>query len=288
MDPDVSPSLDALALAGQLAAALEAATAADGPAGAWRRGWVLAAMGRYGEALDELAATAAGSPVEVAAACATRASVLRQVGLHARAHAADEEGLAHLTRADAAGEVAAALRVGCVADAVGLHADGDTVDGLLAAARAATARTGSARQAVRLDWVTGEVAMLRGDPGRAGQWFQRARRRAMDAGMRRHEAKSLVFLAATNATAGNLAVACEQARAALDAAGRYGAQPLLWPALSLVADTAESAEERARHRAHAGAVLDRLLASLPVELAAEARCYPPAAALLTGGGVARG
>lgn len=288
MDSDVSPRLDALALAGQLAPALDAARAEGGPAGAWRRGWVLAAMGRYGEALDELAFAAAGSPVEMAAACGTRASVLRQVGLHARARTADEEGLAHLARPDVAGEVAAGLRVGCVADAVGLHPDGDTLDGLLATAREATARSGSARQAVRLDWVTGEVLMLRGDPVGAAQWFQRARRQAMDTGLRRHEAKSVVFLAATNAATGNLAVASAQARDALAAAGRCGAEPLRWPALSLIADTAEADEERARHRAHAGAVLDRLLTTLPAELADEARRSPPAVALLTGGGAPRG
>lgn len=278
MDPD-DLRLGALALAGRLQAALADAQAAGGSA--WRRGWILAAMGRYGEALEELDAAEKGTAVVAAAACGTRASVLREVGLHTRAETEDRRGVAYLQQGgDPQGkscqEVRAGLRIGLVADGVGLGLDRGELDRDLRAAIEAVAAGGSTRQQVRLDRVTGEVALAAGEAVVAATWYQRARRRAVDHGLARHEAGSLVRLAGANAAAGTYEQAAALAAEGLELATRCGAEPLRWQALLLL----DEASGDLRHRCAAAGVLGSLLAHLPPDLHAEARTRPPAAALL--------
>lgn len=270
--------LGALALAGRLDAAL---ADADGSGGsAWKRGWILAAMGRYGRALDALDAAEKGPPAVAAAACATRASVLRQVGLHARAQAEDRRGLDHLRegadpQGEACREVRAALRIGLVADGVA-GGDREEIDNHARAAADAVAAGVSTRQRVRLERVTGEAALAAGDATGAATWFQRARRRAIDHGLSRHEASSLVLLGVANAAAASYEQAAALATAGLELATRCGAEPLRWPALLVLGE----ASGDPRHRSAAAGVLGTLLARLPPDLHAEARARPPAATLL--------
>lgn len=264
--------LGALALTGRLDAALADANASEGSE--WRRGWVLAAMGRYGQALAALDAAEQGSAAVAAAACGTRAAVLRDLGLHARAQAVDHRGLQHLqeTSCDhlqetSCAEVRSSLLIGLVADGVGQGRNGREVDRDVAAAADAVAAGVSARQRVRLDAVTGEVALSRGDATGAATWFQRARRQAADHGLDRHNARLLVHLGAANAAAGNPEQAAGQAAAGLDVASRCGAEPVRWRALLVLAEATGDPS----HRSAADDALGTLLASLPPDLPAEPR-----------------
>lgn len=260
--------------------------------GAWSRGWVHAAAGRYGAALRELAHAASGPDIVAAAACVTRASLLRQVGLHGRAHAEDAAGLVRLTgdrpgdgsRAAAThAEVLAGLHVGLVADAVGAGLGGPELDRRLGAAAQAVEATDGWRQRVRLGWVAGEIAMLAGSWDSAGRAFGRARSLAAEAGGRRHEAKSAIFAAAAAVAAGDLAGGADEARSAGEAAQALGALPLVWPALLVQADAAAASDRQdaaAALRQEAAGVLGPLLTALPDPLHRDARGRPPAVWLL--------
>jgi tetratricopeptide (TPR) repeat protein len=267
------------ALAGDLPAALA------GAGSAYRRGWVLAALGRYGQALDTLASALDGPGDVAVRAHVTRGSVLRQVGLHAEGAREDEQGLARLP---VAADAEAALRVSLVADAVGGlidgHGDAALLDSRLATARAAVGAAPGWRQQVRLAWVTGEVAMVRGEHAAAAGAFEDARTRAVAAGARRHESKSLLFAAAAAGAAGDHAWALETARAARDLADRCAAAPLGWPAELVAADALarlDQPAEAAAARRRPAAGLEALLGTLPAGLATHARSRPVAAALLT-------
>jgi hypothetical protein len=273
--------------------------AEGGRAAAWRLGWVLVAMGRYGEALAALDAAegrvqrgdapAGGPDVVAAAACATRASLLRQVGLHERAEAHDRAGLAHLgaggpgpavrdrrpagaaAACAASAGVAANLRVGLVADAVG-RGLADELSSRLADAERAVAVVVGARQRIRLGWVAGEVAMVGQRWAGARARFETAAASAGRLGWRRHESKSLLFAGAACAAAGDAPAADRRLRRALDLAEACGARPLRWPCELLLADLEQRDEVRSdRLRAAAQADRDALLATLPEPLGAEAR-----------------
>lgn len=147
------------ALRGNLGVALAQAQPAPGPGGAWRRGWVLTAMGRFGPAWEELAGAGAVDEPYGAAAAVTRGALLRQVGLHRRA---EEEDAAVAASAPAGTEIAAAALIGLVADHVGQQADPAELDRRLAVAGRAVAATASPRQRIRIAWAAGEVAMAGG------------------------------------------------------------------------------------------------------------------------------
>src|SRR5438034_4009741 len=97
---------------------------AEATAAAWLLGVCLGAAGRYGSALSVLEPVANGSAASAperrlfaALACATVASVHRQLGRHSVARAYDEQGL---TLADGADEATFDCVLGLAADAVGL------------------------------------------------------------------------------------------------------------------------------------------------------------------------
>lgn len=268
--------LSALARTGQLAAAL-AALPRDGEEVSWQRGWILAAMGRYGPALDALAAVDPHDPVLAAAACATRAWVLREIGLYAEAEDDDRRGLACLTAGErAAPHVGAGLRIGLVLDGLGGGGDPQELAARRQAAAEALQRDAPPALRLRLEWATGELALAGGRPQVAGTWFQRAQRRARDVGLRRHAARSTVLLARANAAAGASEAAGVLAAEGLAEASHCGAQPLRWPALLVLADVCSEL----RHRHAAGDVLADLLDTLPEELRRKALTRPPAADLV--------
>jgi tetratricopeptide (TPR) repeat protein len=275
------------ALRGELARALDEPSP-DPAAAAWRRAWLLAAAGSYAEALQHLEAADQHADAALgAAAGVTRASVLRQLALHERAEAQDVRSLALLDVAPpdhpARRDLLAAGRIGLAADAVGTDpGNGALLDWRLADARAVAAGAG-ARQQVRLAWVSGEVELCRGNWAGAARAFAEARDRSVQLGARRHEAKSLLFLAGACAAEGSTEAASAHARTAEELARVCGAGPLVWPALLVQAEAAGRSgrvDQSERLLDLAADELRPLLEGLPPDLAADARARPPAAWLL--------
>lgn len=276
-----APSLGRVALSGRLDRALADLEGEDSPAIWWRRAWLLTARGRYGDALVACEAAQAGPPVVQASAHMAEAMLYRQVALHPRAEEADATALEVLRRTRTrSASVRAAIRVGQVADAVGVQADDAVLSRRLKVAAAAVTAAGSWRQSVRLTWVRGEVAMLRGAFRQAARSFGSGARIAAEQGARRHEAKSLIFLAAACAARGEHAEAARMVTRGLQLAVRCGAEPLVWPAELILAEVEPDAA--AEHLQRAAAVAGALIDSLPGHLAAEARARPPASWLLEG------
>lgn len=276
-----APSLGRDALSGRLERALGALDGQTGPTVAWKRAWLLTAIGRYGEALDACAEAMEGTPLLQASARMTEAMLYRQVSLHDRAEAADAEALAVLQRGRVrSSSVRAAVRIGMVADAVGLGHDDAALTRRLRVAAAAVTAAGSWRQHVRLTWVRGEVLMVRGAYAQASRVFAAGAKVAGEQGARRHRAKSLIFLAASRAATGDAEEAARIARRGLQAAAACGASPLIWPAELILAEVEPDQAEAhlARARQFAGGVID----TLPPHLRAEALQRPPADWLLAG------
>lgn len=269
------PSLGRDALSGRLERALVDLTDVAGPTAAWKRAWMLTALGRYGEALDACAAAKEGSELLQACGLMTEAMLYRQIGLHPLAEEADRDALEVMRRARVrSAPVRAAIRIGQVADAVGLEMEPTVMSRRLQVAAAAVTAAGSWRQGVRLTWVRGEVAMATGSYPRASRIFASGAKIASDQGARRHHAKSLIFLAAARAASGDHAEARRVAERGLQLAARCGASPLIWPAELILAEVDPDAAERhlARARQFAGGVLD----TLPPDLRRQALGQPPA------------
>lgn len=281
---EAAPSLGRDALSGRVERALAALEGRDGPAVAWRRAWLLTAAGRYGDALVAIGETMEGTPVLQASGHMTRAMLYRQVSLHQRAEDADAEALAILSRTRTRSpSVRAAIRVGQVADAVGLGCDDGVLARRVKVAAGAVTSAGSWRQQVRLTWVRGEVAMVRESYRDAANAFGAGAKIAHDQGARRHEAKSLIFLAAAGAARGQTAEAKRLASRGLQLAARCGAAPLVWPAELILAEVDTDAADAHLNRARqvAGGLLD----SLPEDLRRDALARPPASWLLASDGV---
>ena len=191
--------------------------------------YIAAARGRFGDALTLCRAiTSRGAaPFATHHAFLTAASVLRQMGRHDEARSADVS--AHRLAPDAAGRAHASI--GLAADAVG-RGDADRCASMLAEA-GACAPAGDWRVAVRLGWVLAEHAMLRDRPAHAAEAAGAAAALSRRAGAVRHEAKSLLFLGAAMAAAGD-----ERAARTLSAAGtiatRIGAAPIAHVARALL------------------------------------------------------
>lgn len=282
--PSAAPSLGRDALSGRLERALAALEGQRGPTAAWKRAWLLTAVGRYGEALDACAEAMEGDAVLQASARMTEAMLYRQVSLHQRAEQSDADALEVLQRGRVRVQsVRAAIRVGMVADAVGLGMDEGTLTRRLRVASAAVTAAGSWRQHVRLTWVRGEVQMVRGSYGLASRTFATGAKVAREQGAHRHAAKSIIFLAASRAASGDATEARRLAGRGLQMAASCGASPLVWPAELILAevDPDGAPAHLARARQFAGGVID----TLPPPLRAEALQRPPADWLLGGAAV---
>jgi hypothetical protein len=95
---------------------------------------------------------------------------------------------------------------------------------------------GSARQAVRLAWVSAELAMARGDGLAAVGDAERAVELSGALGSVRHSVKSQVVLAAALCSDGRLEGARSTADAALDLTERLGLVPLSWALACLLGE----------------------------------------------------
>lgn len=270
-----APALGREALSGRLERALHKLEGRDTPADHWRRGWLLTAAGRYGAALAALDRARGQSELLDACADLTEGMLLRQVALHERAEEADARALEHLrasrTRNAA---VRAAIRIGQVADGVGVGMDDAGLSRRLQVAAAATTAAGSWRQQVRLSWVRGEVAMVRRRFAEAGRTFATGAAIASDQGARRHTAKSLIFLAAARAAGGERLDAARVATRGLQLAAQCSAAPLVWPAELILAEV--DPDDAERHLARARQIAGGILQTLPDDLRVEALRRAPA------------
>lgn len=214
---------------------------ANSPKERWLRAVAAGGQGRYGCALAELAElsrTASGSLLSLG--YSTRASFLRQTGWHTRARAADGMAWAHCGSDP---EAASDALVGLAADALGVGRFGVSAR-LLERAQLIDGRA-HPRTAVRLAWVSAELAMARGDGGAAVGHAERAVAAAAGYGSTRHAIKSDVVLAAALCSAGRLDAAREVADTALLATEKSGMIPLRWALACLLADIGSSAHTAA-------------------------------------------
>jgi len=260
--------------------------ATEATAAAWLLGVSLAAAGRFGSALTVLEPVAGQSAADTAErrlfaalACATMASVRRQLGQHELARHDDQRGLA---LSDGVGEAGFDCVLGLAADAVGLL-DIDTARQQLATAeRLVAERLDWWRQRVRLDWVRAEIALLREHPDVAVGRATSAIALAESSGAPRHVAKGLLFLGVSQVQAGDHGEAASSLRRAATLAESLGCVPLVWPARAvlgaLVAPSAPA--ESAAALASARSVVRQIADELPGAFAEDWLARPDIAALL--------
>ena len=202
----------------------------------WLRAVAAGGQGRYGTARADLSALLRGGGRLSALASATLASFLRQQGWHEQAARWDGRAFAH-----AAADVEAGVDalVGLAADSLGVGRLARSAV-LLQRARLLHDRADAPppRLAVRLAWVSAELAMAAGD----GDSAVGHARRAVDLvtplapALRRHAVKSQVVLAAALCSAGDLDGSRAVADVALAEAGEAGLVPLSWALACLLGD----------------------------------------------------
>ena len=209
---------------------LPAATSAED---LWLRAVVAGGQGRYASAYSDLARVRRAHPVGRLASLAhsTQASFLRQLGWHDKARGWDGRGLA-LAGADREGRVDALI--GLAADALGVGRFAASAEALRLAQGLLDG--GPGRLAVRLAWVSAELAMATADGAMAVGHAERAVELAAALGSARHTVKSDVVLAAALCTAGRLDRSRAVADAALDTTQVLGIIPLSWALASLMAE----------------------------------------------------
>lgn len=200
----------------------------------WLRAVAAAGQGHYGCAEAELAIlrrTARGPLLSLAHS--TQGSLLRQLGGHRSARGWDGRALL------AAGqdtEARADALVGLAADALGLGRFALSATLLDRADRVVGADSGAPdRLAVRLAWVSAELAMATGDGDAAVRQARLAVDRAASGHSVRHRVKSSVVLAAALCCAGQVPAARILADQALAETERCGMIPLRWALASLLA-----------------------------------------------------
>jgi hypothetical protein len=237
----------------------------------WLTAVARGALGRYGEALDLVLPLTLDGPDQddevCAAACATAASLLRQIGDHPAGDPLDRRGLDLLDRlpAGAAADTRLDCAVGWTADAVGLgnlEAARDRLD----AARTSVTAAHSWRPLVRLHWVETEVALMAGDVATALAGATAAVELAGAADAVRHLTKSSMFLGVSQALDGDLATAGQTLRTAAEAAERHRLLPLVWPIRAVLATMpgfATDPADAAKHLAAARSAVRTIGAGLP-------------------------
>lgn len=209
----------------------------------WLRAVAAGGQGRYACALSELAVITRShrSGPLLSLAHSTRASFLRQLGWHTRARGADGTALAHSAGAP---EAAADALIGLAADALGVGRFAVSAR-LLQRARAIVGEE-RGRSAVRLAWVSAELAMVSGDGTAAVAQAERAVAAAAGYGSTRHTLKSDVVLAAALCSAGQFDRARSIADAALLVTGTTGSIPLRWALACVLTDIGSAAHSQAQ------------------------------------------
>jgi hypothetical protein len=199
----------------------------------WLRAVVAGGQGRYANADADLASVRRTHRVGRLASLAhsTQASFLRQLGWHAKARGWDGRALA-IAAADPEASVDALI--GLAADALGV--------GRFAASEAALGQTrglldgAPPRLAVRLAWVSAELAMATGDGATAVGHAQHAVELSGALGSVRHRVKSDVVLAAALCSDGSLDRSRAVADAVLDITQQLELIPLSWALACLLGE----------------------------------------------------
>ncbi|HVL90530.1 MAG TPA: hypothetical protein VM841_09895 [Actinomycetota bacterium] len=208
-----------LAFAGKLREAERIAGESSSPEASWLRAYLHNCFGRFDQALElamDLAQGSADSDL-AARSLITAASSLRQTGRHLPAHPLDESAM-RLATTDA---TRAHALIGLAADAAGLGRESsEPIE-----QAAALAPPGDWRVRVRLAWVRCEQALVAGRARRAATNARDALDRSRAAGARRHEAKSLLFLAFSLREAGDHDWVADM-KLAKSIAARIGAAPV--------------------------------------------------------------
>jgi hypothetical protein len=229
--------------------------AATTPFELWLRAVAAGGQGRYGCARTDLAIlrrrATAGSLASLAHS--THASFLRQLGGHALARGWDGRAGA-LAAPDT--EAGVDALIGLAADALGLKRFAasaallDRAAAVLADERLREAQTAvSVRLALRLAWVSAELAMVAGDGPAAVRHAERGRELAATSPSLRHRVKTDVVLAAALGGGGDVERARMVADAAFAAAGQAGLMPLRWAVARLLVDVGRDALSAEKVRA---------------------------------------
>ncbi|WP_072806621.1 hypothetical protein [Rhodococcoides yunnanense] len=220
------------------------------PLARWHRAVALGGQGRYSLGAAELDVLERGLPpghVLGSLAASTRASWLRQMGRHTVAARFDG---AALTRTGQAGselflEAGCDAFVGLAADALGSGSFG-SASALLGRAGRLLAehddRERLWRPALRLRWVSAELAMLSGDGPASVRHALDAREEATDTVSLRHRIKTDLIVAAAHSSVGDVDRAAGLARTVLDACSEHGLVPLRWAAAMLLNGLGEVTE----------------------------------------------
>lgn len=208
-----------LAFSGRLREAQRALGEPSDSEGRWLQAYLHNCFGQFDEAITVAMDLAQSSvdPRVAARALVTAASALRQTGRHLPAYPLDESA-ARLAPDDA---TRAHALIGLAADAAGLGRE--STEPIEQAA--ALAPAGDWRIRVRLAWVRCEQALVAGRARKAVTHARDALDRARAAGARRHEAKSLLFLAFALREAGDREWKASM-KLAKSIAGRIGAAPI--------------------------------------------------------------
>ncbi len=226
------------------------------PLDSWHRAVILGGRGDYAAARTELRRLRRSSadPVLLSLAASTEASLLRQLGWHARASAADGRAAAlivpiHLDapgrdgpdRLDAScdaltGLAADALGTGRLALATRLLSraqDAIGADGALGPDGALDIDQPRWRARVRWHWVCAETALASGEAGPATVHAETALRLARRSPSIRHRVKSLLLVAAASAAVGETTRALSLAETVTAECRAYGLLPLRWASAML-------------------------------------------------------
>ena len=207
--------------------------AANNPDELWLRAVVAGGQGCYASAYADLALLRRADRVGRLASLAhsTQASFLRQLGWHEKARGWDGRALA-AAGTDREGQIDALI--GLAADALGVGRFAASADALRRAQSLLDG--GPARLAVRLEWVSAELAMATGDGAAAIGHAEQAADLAAALGSARHRVKSDVVLAAALCSDGQPDRSRAVADAALDTTQSLGIFPLSWALACLMAE----------------------------------------------------
>ncbi|RVW05141.1 hypothetical protein [Rhodococcus xishaensis] len=226
--------------------------------GRWLRGVALGGQGRYAQARAELETLrrSTAQPAVLSLAASSQASLLRQLGSHARASGYDGEALALVGASRSRDREGAPLIDEARCDALtGLAADalgcGRLALGrrLLARCREYLDEVGDPdtlwRQHIRLDWVTTEIALAKGDFETAATHSAAAVALSADCPSVRHRIKSALLFAAAATGLPESDRALQAAEQVLADSDTHGLVPLRWAAAMLVNGVKPTAAARA-------------------------------------------
>lgn len=256
------------------------------PVARGRAGWLLGvcrtSMGRYGLAAADLSVLCGdgslpGSLRSLAASAI--AAVHRQIGDAATAR--DWDAAALDIAADSP-EAQVEAWAGLAADAVALGETGTASEAIQRAQALLDTAPQWWRQAIRLDIVRGDLALLERDPARALAAAQRAVAAAEQSAAPRQVAQGLLLAGAAAAAQGDSDGAVASLARAAVLAEELGALPLSWPSRALLAAlrARRDPDASARDRRAAREVLERLLPELPEAAGPAFLARPDVAALL--------